>query len=120
MGKKSKEDFVPTINSVQNRDIIQRLNFMYQAGTYLQSLGAPSSSKSTLDPVSMSCEETSDYTSSRRKRTNKKGGRGPAHTPKRAKRDPAVVKAELKTLGDLGRSYVRSMKVVGQKTTVKM
>jgi ribonuclease P protein subunit RPR2 len=34
MGKKAKDN-VPNPNSITNRDIIQRLNFLYQASVYL-------------------------------------------------------------------------------------
>ena len=37
MGKRQKEDS-PNINAVANKDIIQRLDFLYQASVYLQSL----------------------------------------------------------------------------------
>jgi hypothetical protein len=40
MAKKSKDD-IPNANSVANRDILQRLNFLYQASVYLN--GLPSS-----------------------------------------------------------------------------
>lgn len=62
-----------TPNQVQNRDIIQRLNFLYQAGAYLNAI--PGSQPSTEGTVSTS---------------------------------------------DLSRTYIKSMRLVGQKTTVKM
>ena len=102
MAKKTKEDPVPTINSVQNRDIIQRLNYMYQAGTFLQALHTQNAASS-----SSSLEGTKDEPISSKKR---KGGK-----KKKTRRVEG-----LTTMGDLGRSYVRSMKVVGQRTTVKM
>ncbi|TEB37225.1 Rpr2-domain-containing protein [Coprinellus micaceus] len=101
VGSKTKEDPAPTINSVQNRDIIQRLNFMYQAGTFLQGLHTQNAVAS-----SSSLESTTKEPISSKKR---KGG-------KKAKLECVE---GLKTMGDLGRSYVHSMKVVGQRTTVK-
>jgi len=85
MGKKQKEE-TPNINATPNRDIIQRLNFLYQASVYLQSI-SPSSSGSKA-------KHTQDLKKhiSRRKRTT----------------------------GDLARSYAQCMRVVGQKTTVKI
>ena len=102
MAKKVKEDPVPSINSVQNRDIIQRLNFMYQAGTFLQGLHNQNAiaSSSSLEKT------TNEPTSSRKRKSGKKA---------KTRRVEG-----LKTMGDLGRSYVHSMKVVGQRTTVKM
>ena len=38
--KKIKND-VPNVNSVANRDIIHRLNFLYQASVYLQGISGP-------------------------------------------------------------------------------
>src|SRR6266581_3589612 len=37
MGKKNKSE-VPNPNNVVNRDILQRLNFLYQASVYLESI----------------------------------------------------------------------------------
>ncbi|KAK0485338.1 Rpr2-domain-containing protein [Armillaria luteobubalina] len=72
MARKAK-DGTPNANSVPNKDIIQRLNFLYQASVYLNGVTSQS--------------------------------------PRRRKRV---------TTGDLSRSYVTSMKVVGRKTVVKM
>ncbi|PBK74610.1 Rpr2-domain-containing protein [Armillaria solidipes] len=72
MAKKSKDE-TPNANSVPNKDIIQRLNFLYQASVYLNGV--------------------------------------PSQSPPRRKRV---------TTSDLSRSYVSSMKIVGQKTVVKM
>ncbi|KAK0438336.1 RNAse P Rpr2/Rpp21/SNM1 subunit domain-containing protein [Desarmillaria tabescens] len=72
MAKKSKDE-APNPNNVPNRDIIQRLNFLYQASVYLNGVSPP------------------------QKRKQKRV-----------------------TTSDLSRSYVSSMKIVGQKTTVKM
>ncbi|KAK0244448.1 Rpr2-domain-containing protein [Armillaria nabsnona] len=72
MAKKPKDE-TPNANSVPNKDIIQRLNFLYQASVYLNGVTSQS--------------------------------------PPRRKRV---------TTSDLSRSYVSSMKIVGQKTVVKM
>jgi ribonuclease P protein subunit RPR2 len=87
MGKKTK-DQVPNANSVPNRDIIQRLNFLYQASVYLDALPTASVSNEHLTLDSMITK---------------------------TKRPRRSVNAK-----DLSRSYIRSMKIVGQKTTVKM
>lgn len=42
MGKKNTREDVPNPNSIVNRDVIQRLNFLYQSSVYLSSLPAPS------------------------------------------------------------------------------
>ncbi|KAF5338532.1 hypothetical protein D9611_013262 [Ephemerocybe angulata] len=110
MGKKTKEEPVPTINSVQNRDIIQRLNYMYQAGAFLQNLQGPIPESGEASSSSSSAPAT--VTTVRRKIKAKNGKK----SAKKIVREVGV----FKTMGDLGRSYVRSMQVVGQRTTVKM
>jgi ribonuclease P protein subunit RPR2 len=92
MGKKQKDkDEAPNPNSAANRDIIQRLNFLYQASVYLNSVGAPAPS-------------TSGRASGEKQVKSKGKGNG---------------RSVMSTM-DLSRSYIKSMKVVGQKTTVKM
>lgn len=93
MAKKNK-DQVPNVNSVTNRDIIQRLSFLYQASTYLNAISSsPTSTSSTIPSTSNAT--THDPTKKKRRRTRV-------------------------TTQDLSKSYITSMKIVGQKTTVKM
>jgi len=107
MGKKQKED-VPNINSVANRDIIQRLNFMYQASVYLQSLSTSASPADSTDQSGVSpCEASGSITE-------------PSSPRKAAKGKRRRVIGRKKTVNDLARSYVHALKIVGQKTTVKM
>ena len=98
MGKKQKEE-TPNINATPNRDIIQRLNFLYQASVYLQSL-EPSTS------IAIS-NHSSSSGNPRSKSTQKASGKKKKHRRKY-------------TAGDLARNYVQCMRIVGQKTTVKM
>ena|ERR1700691_3774742 len=103
MGKKNKgkdQDQVPNPNSVSNRDIIQRLNFLYQASVYLNSVGGPSTSTSAA--ASNDVPKTEGMQAKEEKYKKRRRRRG-------------VVSAT-----DLSRSYIKSMKAVGQKTTVKM
>ena len=51
MGKKQKEE-TPNINATPNRDIIQRLNFLYQASVYLQSIEPSASTPISNHPSS--------------------------------------------------------------------
>lgn len=90
MAKKGKDE-VPNPNSVANRDIIQRLNFLYQASVYLHTIPGPAPSTSTAAP-----EKNAPRTKQKRKTTKKV------------------------TSGDLAKAYIACMKTVGQKTTVKM
>ncbi|KAG2132427.1 RNAse P Rpr2/Rpp21/SNM1 subunit domain-containing protein [Suillus bovinus] len=91
MGKQNKDD-IPNPSKVGNRDIIQRLNFLYQASVLLNGMTAGPSS---LVPSSI-CEtnNTQNLPQKRQKR--------------------------LVSTADLSRSYIDTMKVVGQKTNVKI
>ena len=109
MAKKNKDN-APNPNSVPNRDIIQRLNFLYQASSYLNGLGATHAS-----PFPSNAAEHENGQVLRKKRNlkrhceDKKGD----NTRKRSDQRKA-------TAYDLARSYVKSMKIIGQKTNVKM
>jgi len=96
MVKKQKDD-TPTVNSTTNRDITQRISFLYQAGAYLESLRA------TQQPTSKG-EEKLD-----------KPGNSSVINKRRRKRKSS----KLMSASDLSRAYVESMLSVGQKTTVK-
>jgi ribonuclease P protein subunit RPR2 len=96
MAKKGKDD-APNPNSVANRDIIQRLNFLYQASVYLNTIPTPA------QPVA-STSSSGQYAAksvNARKELKKKSTR-------------------IFTTSDLARTYIANMKIVGQKTTVKM
>ncbi|KAK7005809.1 RNAse P Rpr2/Rpp21/SNM1 subunit domain-containing protein, partial [Favolaschia claudopus] len=85
MAKKIKDDTqAPNPNNIVNRDIMQRLNFMYQASVYLSSVLPLPSPSTTTTPRK------------RAKRTRKMG------------------------VHDLSKSYINSMKIVANKTMVKM
>ncbi|KAJ4493760.1 RNAse P Rpr2/Rpp21/SNM1 subunit domain-containing protein [Lentinula edodes] len=96
MGKKHKND-IPNPSSISNRDVIQRLNFLYQASVYLHNIH--SSSQST--PVSSSSQPVNESTS--KKNEGKKSK-----------------KKRIVQLNDLSRSYIETMKSVGTKTTVQV
>lgn len=89
MAKKPRDE-VPNPNSVSNRDIIQRLNFLYQASVYLNS----------IDGGKIKANDGDADAATARKNTNKR--------------------KRVVSTSDLSRSYIKSMKIVGQKTTVKM
>ena len=104
MGKKQKEE-TPNINATPNRDIIQRLNFLYQASVYLQSLEPSASSNHPSSSGKGKAKEIQITDTSNH--TRKAGGRKKKHKRKQ-------------TIGDIARNYVQCMCIVGQKTTVKM
>ncbi|KAG1847916.1 Rpr2-domain-containing protein [Suillus subluteus] len=91
MGKQNKND-IPNPSRVGNRDIIQRLNFLYQASVLLNGMTAGPSSQ-----VPFSTCETNDMQDPLKKRQKR-----------------------VVSTADLSRSYIDTMKVVGQKTNVKI
>ncbi|EJF57641.1 Rpr2-domain-containing protein [Dichomitus squalens LYAD-421 SS1] len=92
MGKKNKEqEPAAKLNSVTNRDIIQRINFLYQASTYLSTISQPPDGTVQL--------QRNDSTHGKRK--------------KNTIRHP-------KSTAELSRCYVGSMRIVGQKAIVRM
>lgn len=108
MAKKNKET-VPNPSSVPNRDIIQRLNFLYQASTYLHELAQQNR------PVPELTEGfNEDAVQKEDIRMRESAVVGEKETPGRKRNKGRV------NTGDLARSYVKSMKIIGQKTIVRM
>ena len=126
MGKKNKDD-APNPNSVPNRDIIQRLNFLYQASTYLNGIGAahsgvsrnpsPTTPTTSKDRNDIAAEQNGSVESVEKEvettEVDKKEDLKSVNTRKRPGRRKASTR-------DLACSYVKSMKIIGQKTNVKM
>jgi len=98
MTKKQHNTAPPNPHSIPNRDIMQRLNFLYQASTYLTSLATTKGGvDSTTEPGPQS------VTSSDPRGEGKKVDGGPLATP-----------------AYLSRAYIGSMKAIGKKTVVKL
>ncbi|KZT10824.1 Rpr2-domain-containing protein, partial [Laetiporus sulphureus 93-53] len=104
MAKKNKnndQDSTPSLSGVANRDILQRLNFLYQASAYLQSI----SQDPTAKPID-------------RGRPSKLS---PLQGPSKAeKKEIRRKQRHPNTAVELSREYIKSMKIIGQKTMVKM
>ncbi|PPQ97584.1 hypothetical protein CVT26_002312 [Gymnopilus dilepis] len=114
MVKKQKDD-TPNVNSTANRDVVQRLNFLYQAGVYLQS-AAPTLSaeeKGKARQTDLITDQMEDI-SSKKERDDQDTEMASVQKKKQRR------KINMKDTGDLARTYVESMRVVGQKATVKM
>lgn len=108
MAKKGKEP-IPSPSSVPNRDIIQRLNFLYQASTYLNGL-APQNNHAAKNFIARTEDEEE------KKDVILEGITGADN-----EEISGIVRDKKKaTTSDLARSYVKSMKIIGQKTNVKM
>lgn len=120
MGKKSKVDG-PNPSNVPNRDIIQRLNFLYQASTYLNVLHAQYNPQHVSQPAKqeiseLETKESSSDPSEKVEPGSPHDGGGSIKNQGMCER-PGKRKA---TTQDIARSYLKSMKVIGQKTNVKM
>jgi len=98
MAKKQQSAAPPNPHSVPNRDIMQRLNFLYQASTYLSSL-AETEGRATSTAKADGQSATSSDLAGKGKQTDK---------------------APLATPAYLSRAYVTSMKAISQKTVVKL
>ncbi|ESK92048.1 ribonuclease p 21kda subunit [Moniliophthora roreri MCA 2997] len=91
MTKKTKND-VPNLSNVANRDIMHRLNFLYQASVYLNSID-DSGSSSQKQPT----PDVTQKSNRQKKRKSRRAG------PK-----------------NLAKSYIDTMKLVSTKTIVRM
>ncbi|PCH36088.1 Rpr2-domain-containing protein [Wolfiporia cocos MD-104 SS10] len=97
MAKKIKgQEPAVSLNSVTNRDILQRLNFLYQASAYLNTINPDRTADARVGP------DSSSLSKRQRKRQTRRKERHP------------------NTAADLSRNYVKTMKIVAQKATVKM
>lgn len=108
MAKKGKE-VLYNPNSVPNKDILQRLNFLYQASTYLSGLENTDSVRKLASSSKLVQDEMAE------------GNASSVDTEKKERNRKQRVAANRKaTARDLSRSYVKSMKIIGQKTNTRM
>jgi len=98
MAKKQYGTAPPNPHSIPNRDIMQRLNFLYQASTYLSSLSATNGSAT---PEMQPDAQT-------------------AASPDPKGTENQMDKVPIATPAYLSRAYVSSMKSIGRKTVVKL
>lgn len=123
MGKKNKGD-LPNPSNITNRDILQRLNFLYQASVYLDSIsrerGGSGSVDSEAGPSSASDSGPSMGMTAVGEATPTLPSTGSLSKATRRKRDRDQRKARVIRASDIGQGYVRAMRLIGQKTTVKM
>jgi hypothetical protein len=116
MAKKSRPDEVPNPNSVANRDILQRLNFLFQASTFLQSVSEPPTALVASSSKADGYEKKSKPYLGNTLLTKEK--------PKLTAKEWAAARAARRTrtivASDLAKCYVRNMKQIGKKATVRM
>jgi ribonuclease P protein subunit RPR2 len=123
MAKKQNEA-TPNVNATANRDIVQRLNFLYQASVYLQFIAppappAPPAPMETTTRKGKAKQTENDKEDESMRMAVAQGGSLPSSTARQGKKNKHKI-GRKKTTGDLARSYIQCMRVVGQKTTVKM
>ncbi|KAI0311770.1 RNAse P Rpr2/Rpp21/SNM1 subunit domain-containing protein [Amylostereum chailletii] len=111
MAKKDKTVTVPNPHNIQNRDVLQRLNFLYQASVYLQSI-SPSTVGDSL-PTGPSNSVSASHPAVKKKKHSKF-----LHIQKEEKLPRR--RTRIVSTNDVARGYVRTMKQVAQKATVKM
>ncbi|KLO18402.1 Rpr2-domain-containing protein [Schizopora paradoxa] len=143
MGKKGSKsqgakDDAPNPEAVPNRDILQRLNFLYQASFYLTELSASTSSQQFDQRVS-SCtgkrkqkrassihedlpvnqEQTAQV-----KNLDIQSASEPMqvdHEPLQRRRDhKRKSRKDVKSSSHISRAYLKSMRIIGQKTMVRL
>ncbi|KAF8345514.1 RNAse P Rpr2/Rpp21/SNM1 subunit domain-containing protein [Amanita rubescens] len=106
MAKKDKEP-IPNPASIPNKDIIQRLNFLYQASVYLTNLSYD------VPPTNV----PSGTTSSALRRRHRGACTSKTKTKNlRSKQS----RRRLRTADELARAYVDTMTMIGKRATVKM
>jgi ribonuclease P protein subunit RPR2 len=127
MGKKNKDE-APKPNNVLNRDILQRLNFLYQASVCMESISRQCSRGPTLD-LEGSSEDNSerlvdDLSTQPIAQSSMLITAGTTTTPlpkaSGRKRPQEQRKGRVIRASDIGQGYVRAMRLIGQKATVKM
>jgi len=122
MGKKQNKSNVatttctpPNVNMIQNRDIMQRMNFLWQASVYLESCGSGSGYEDSI----------------KRRKVNRRKGEAEGQREEEERQveeeeKEDVVKGRRKKRGemmigsDLAKVYVQMMKCIGKRTTTGM
>ena len=120
MGKKNKSE-VPNPNNVVNRDILQRLNFLYQASVYLESISRQSGG--SVRTGTGTSGSTPGPPAGPTATAVENAGPPPTTPPSKAQRrkgDRVQRKGRIIQAADIGQGYVRAMRLIAQKTTVKM
>ncbi|KAF8187514.1 RNAse P Rpr2/Rpp21/SNM1 subunit domain-containing protein [Pholiota molesta] len=120
MAKKQNEA-TPNVNATANRDIVQRLNFLYQASVYLQSIAppAPPAPMETTTRKGKAKQTENDKEDESMGMVVAQEASSSSSTARQGKKNKHKI-GRKKTTGDLARSYIQCMRVVGQKTTVKI
>ncbi|EIW82870.1 Rpr2-domain-containing protein [Coniophora puteana RWD-64-598 SS2] len=117
MGKKNQDD-ASSLKGVQNRDILQRLNFLYQASVFLNNISAAGpSSPQAPDETDTTHDGAEGHVPPVQDQDVPSSSPKPRPARRRQRKDS---KRKVMSTSELSRSYVDAMKVIGQKTIVKM
>ena len=106
MAEKGK-DQTPNPASIPNTDIIQRLNFLYQANVYLSNLSR------NVPPIDVSHPASSAVSAREGNQAHNKS-KNPKSRHAKQSRGRSI------TMNELSRAYVHTMSMVGKRATVKM
>ena len=106
MAKKDK-DPTPNPASIPNKDIIQRLNFLYQASVYLSNLSRD------VPPTDVPHPGSSAISAREEDQAHSKTSNLKSRHAKQSRR-------RSRTTDELSRAYVHTMTMVGKRATVKM
>ncbi|KAI4521401.1 Rpr2-domain-containing protein [Schizophyllum commune Tattone D] len=110
----------PNFGAVANRDLLQRMNFLYQSSAYLNTIipQTPSSSTGYAPPGRRGRTPGRPVIPEGRRRSKKRWPKpgfpaGEAEGPKNGTRRQA-------TIVDLSREYIKNMKAVGRKSVMRI
>ena len=123
MAKKGKVE-VPGPSSVANRDILQRMNFLYQASAFLSNL-TEEPHKPQAEPHKPQVKPPDD-TANQQEYVLHSWRSWHSHVlsaQQIRKRQKQLERRKIrhpKTCADLSQTYIRSMKAIGKKTTVRL
>ncbi|KAL1760554.1 RNAse P Rpr2/Rpp21/SNM1 subunit domain-containing protein [Schizophyllum commune] len=117
---KPAKDAAPHFGAVANRDLLQRMNFLYQSSAYLNTIipQTPSSSTGYAPPGRRGRPPGRPVIPEGRRRSKKRWPKpgfpaGEAEGPKNGTRRQA-------TIVDLSREYIKNMKAVGRKSVMRI
>ncbi|KAL1734692.1 RNAse P Rpr2/Rpp21/SNM1 subunit domain-containing protein [Schizophyllum commune] len=117
---KPAKDAAPNFGAVANRDLLQRMNFLYQSSAYLNTIipQTPSSSTGYAPPGRRGRLPGRPVIPEGRRRSKKRWPKpgfpaGEAEGPKNGTRRQA-------TIVDLSREYIKNMKAVGRKSVMRI
>ncbi|KAG8864617.1 hypothetical protein FRB96_005121 [Tulasnella sp. 330] len=110
MGKRRRADLdtAPNPNTIQNREALQRLNFLYQTSVYLAQISGSTSSSELTAPSGSTLKDP--RIKKGKEKSEKKG------QPK----EKAITSNGRESLMELSRQHAHAMKVIAKKSVLRM